>query len=96
LGSGPIPSKQIAFGSKDSPLVSFFGISQVNSNDLFFAQVDQNTRTGTVWLTSPSGKLRGAILTSTNGAPKTLATEGQEESYQELRAEFFSASEPPP
>ena len=96
LGTDPIPATQFAFGSKENPLVIMFGISQVNSNDLFFAQIDQSTRGGTVWLTSPNGKLRGAILTSTNGPPKTVPIESQEQKYEEVRTAFFSISAPPP
>jgi ankyrin repeat protein len=96
LGNAPIPAMQIALGSGDNPLVSMFGVSQANSNDLFFAQINQISRLGTVWLTSQDGKLRRAIEISTNSAPKILRVEGQQEKYEEVRAAFFSAAEPPP
>jgi ankyrin repeat protein len=96
LGTDPIPATQLALGSKENPLVTMFGISRVNSNDLFFAQIDQIKRGGTVWLTSPSGKLRQAILTSTNGPPQVVSIDGQQQKYEEVRAEFFSVSAPPP
>jgi ankyrin repeat protein len=96
LGPGPIPAMQIALGSPDNPLIKMFGISQVNSNDLFFAQIDRVSRGGTVWLTSPAGKLRAAILTSSNVPPKILPVAEQQETYEEVRAAFFSVSEPPP
>jgi ankyrin repeat protein len=95
LGSRPLPATQIALGSKDNPIVSMFGVSQVNSNDLFFARIDQNARSATIWLVSPSGNLRGTILTSTNGPPKVVPIPSQEKTYEEVRAAFFSASEPP-
>jgi ankyrin repeat protein len=95
LGSSPIPAVQIALGSKETSLVSIFSVSQVNSNDLFFAQIDQNTRGGTVWLTSPQGKLRAAILTSTHEAARIVPVDRQEQAYEEVRAAFFLASEPP-
>jgi ankyrin repeat protein len=94
LGTAPIPAMQIALGSKENPLIGMFGISRVNSNDLFFAQIDRNTRSGTVWLTSPAGKLRGAVSTSTNGA-KAISLDGQEDKYEQVRAAFFLVSEPP-
>jgi ankyrin repeat protein len=96
LGNASIPATQIALGSKQDPVVRMFGVSQLDSNDLFFAQINRTTRSGTIWLASPMGKLRGAILTSTNGPPKTVSIENQEEGYNQVRAAFFAVSEPPP
>src|SRR4051794_17507626 len=71
LGEEPIPATQIILAQKDETLVHFFGVSAQNTNDLFIARIDRKIRTGKVWLTNPAGKIRGTILTSTNGVPET-------------------------
>jgi ankyrin repeat protein len=69
LGKEKIPSMQILVGLADHTVVYQFGVSLQNSNDILVARINRETRSGVIWLTSPSGVVRGTFLSSTNGAP---------------------------
>ncbi len=72
LGDEKIPVIQIVLARKGEAAFQVFGVSAQNSNDLFVARIDRNTRRGIVWLTSRTGKIRATILTSTNGPPTVV------------------------
>ena len=69
LGNEKIPSMQILVGPADHSVIYQFGVSLQNSNDILVAHINRETRTGIIWLTSPSGLVRSTLLTSTNGPP---------------------------
>ena len=96
LGEETIPATQIVLAQEDENLVHFFGVSARDTNDLFIARIDRKTRTGKVWLTSPSGKIRGTILTSTNGVPEISSTNNFFSEFRQEVAIFIQFLTPPP
>jgi len=95
LGSHTIPAIQIALGSPNQPLVHMFGVSSVNSNDLFIARIDRTARTGVVWLTSRSGVLRATLETSTN-APVKVANRSHADEFEQEVQMLLETTAPPP
>ena len=96
LGDEKIPATQIILGQKGEALVHFFGVSALNTNDLFVARADQNKQTGTVWFTSRTGKVRATILTSTNSAPEVVANDRYADEFEEEINVFLQYAAPPP
>ena len=94
LGDKEIPAIQIILGKKGESLVHFFGVSSQDSNDLFVAHIDKNTRAGTIWLTSKTGEIRGTILTSTNGPPTTVPNDHHVDEYAEEINMFLEFTAP--
>src|SRR6266849_7060746 len=70
-----LPATQAAFLLPGETQVHAFGVSSRNTNDLFVALIDKDTRSGKVWLTSPTGEIRVTILTSSNSPPQVVPNE---------------------
>lgn len=96
IGDKEIPATQIILGKVDEPTVHFFGVSSRNSNDLFVARIDKNTRTGIIWLTCRSSEIRGTILTSTNGPPTVVPNDSRLDKYAEEINMFLEFITPEP
>ena len=96
LGDEKIPATQIMLGQKGEALVHLFGVSMLNTNDLFVARADQNKQTGTVWFTARTGKIRATILTSTNGPPATVPNDRYADEFEEEINFFLRFATPPP
>ena len=96
LGDKEIPAIQIVLGKKGEPMVHFFGVSSRDSDDLFVAHIDKNTRAGTIWLTSRSGEIRATILTSTNGPPTAVSNDSHVNEYAEEISMFLEFTAPAP
>jgi ankyrin repeat protein len=96
LGEEKIPATQLILSRKEDTLVHFFGVSTGNTNDLFIACIDRNTRNGTVWLTSRTGEIRATILTSTNGPPKVVTNALCADKFEEEINVFLHFVTPPP
>lgn len=75
LGEEKLPAIQVGFLPPGETHICAFGVSLHNTNDLFVALIDKETRSGKVWLTSPTGEIRATILTSSNSAPQVVSND---------------------
>jgi ankyrin repeat protein len=96
LGDEKIPATLLILSGKEDALVHQFGVSARNTNDLFVARVDRNTRNGIVWLTSRSGEIRATLLTSTNGPPTVVPNDSHVNEYVEEISMFLEFTTTPP
>ena len=96
LGDEKLPATQIMLARKGETTLHFFGVSARNTNDLFVARVDRNTRAGTVWLTSREGEIRATIVTSTNAAPEVVPNARYAEAFAKEAGLFIEFTAPPP
>jgi ankyrin repeat protein len=96
LGDEKIPATQLILSRKEDALVHLFGVSTLNTNDLFVARVDRNKQTGIGWFTSRNGKIRATILTSTNGPPEVVANDSHADEFEEEINLYFQFVTPPP
>jgi ankyrin repeat protein len=96
LGDEKIPATQLILSRKEDTLIHLFGVSTLNTNDLFVARVDGKKQTGTGWFTSRNGKIRATILTSTNGPPEVVANESHADEFEEEINLYLQFVTPPP
>jgi uncharacterized protein len=96
LGTNKIPVTTILLGKQDESVVHLFGVSAQNTNDLFVIRVDREKHTGTIWLTSRSGRIRATVLTPTNPPPMVVSNELYAEAFDEELNVFFQFITPPP
>jgi hypothetical protein len=94
LGDEKIPATQVGLLLKDDTQIHIFGVSRLNTNDLFIGRIDKNTRDGMVWLTSPASEIRATILISTNKPPQVVANESHADEFEEQMEFFLAVSTP--
>lgn len=84
LGNEKIPSMQILASSADDSTLYQFGVSVQNTNDILVARINRKTRTGIIWLTSPSSVVRRTFLTTTNGSLVAAPSDSYANKFSEV------------
>ena len=94
LGEEKLPAMQVGFLPPGETHIRAFGVSLHNTNDLFVALIDKETRSGKVWLTSPSGEIRVTILTASNSPPQVVSNDLHADEFVEQIGIWLELSAP--